>query len=172
MTNPANDSNDEVLPLDFDRRLSLPFRGSLGASEAGLLAQRELDGARGRTRQARCSPTLEPTKVTEMITSSCHDNRVWASCRLRRRRRRRAPVPRSDDAPDRGGKTAISSAASARHRRRFETKHLAAERGRLALASRSGQWIGRVHGRRPPKGVFLGMDSSVSPTHGEQKNGV
>jgi hypothetical protein len=36
----------------------------------------------------------------------------------------------------------------------------------------SGQWIDRVHGRRPPKGVVLDMDSSVSPTHGEQEMSV
>ena len=41
-----------------------------------------------------------------------------------------------------------------------------------ALADLSGQWIDRVHARRPPKGVILDMDSSVSPTHGEQENGV
>jgi hypothetical protein len=29
-----------------------------------------------------------------------------------------------------------------------------------------------VHARRPPKGVILDMDSSVSPTHGEQENSV
>ena len=35
-----------------------------------------------------------------------------------------------------------------------------------------GQWIDIVHGRRPPKGIVLDMDSSVSPTHGEQENSV
>jgi hypothetical protein len=34
-------------------------------------------------------------------------------------------------------------------------------------ATRSGQWIDLVHGRRPPRGIVLDMDSSVSPTHGE-----
>jgi integrase len=29
-----------------------------------------------------------------------------------------------------------------------------------------------VHGRRPPRGIVLDMDSSVSPTHGEQENSV
>jgi Transposase DDE domain group 1 len=36
----------------------------------------------------------------------------------------------------------------------------------------SGQWIDRVYGRRPPRGILLDMDSSVSPTHGEQENSV
>src|SRR5271168_3527538 len=39
-----------------------------------------------------------------------------------------------------------------------------------ALADRSGQWIDRVHTRRPPRGILLDMDSSVSPTHGEQEH--
>jgi predicted RNA-binding Zn ribbon-like protein len=39
-----------------------------------------------------------------------------------------------------------------------------------ALASLSGQWIGRVRVERPPNCILLGMDSSVSPTHGEQEN--
>ena len=124
------------------------------------------------TRQARCSPTLEPTKVTEMITSGCHDNRVWASCRLRRRERRRAPVPRSDDAPDRGGKTAIRSAASATQAPlRDQTPRGRKRPSRSCQSFWPMDWA-RAHGRRPPKGVFLGMDFSVSPTHGEQKNRV
>ena len=39
-------------------------------------------------------------------------------------------------------------------------------------ADLSGQWIDLVHGRRPPRGVVLDMDSSVSPTHGEQEMSV
>jgi hypothetical protein len=41
-----------------------------------------------------------------------------------------------------------------------------------ALADLSGQWIDRVHARRSPRGVVLDMDSSVSPTHGEQEMSV
>ena len=33
---------------------------------------------------------------------------------------------------------------------------------------KNGAWIDRVHDRRPPKMIILDMDSSVSPTHGEQ----
>jgi Transposase DDE domain group 1 len=36
----------------------------------------------------------------------------------------------------------------------------------------SGQWIDLVHIRRPPRGIVLDMDSSVSPTHGEQELSV
>ena len=71
-----------------------------------------------------------------------------------------------------GGKAALGSAASASQMGRFETRWLTAEKNLSALADLSGQWIDKVHGRRPPRGVVLDMDSSVSPTHGEQEMSV
>src|SRR5215467_4003091 len=37
------------------------------------------------------------------------------------------------------------------------------------LADLPGQWIDKVHERRPPKRIVLDMDSSESPTYGEQE---
>src|SRR5674476_1509571 len=71
-----------------------------------------------------------------------------------------------------GGKAAHGSAASPSQMGRFETRWLTVGKNLLALADLSGRWIDIVHGRRPPRGIVLDMDSSVSPTHGEQENSV
>src|SRR5450830_88280 len=71
-----------------------------------------------------------------------------------------------------GGKAAHGSAASPSQMGRFETRWLTVEKNLSALADLSGRWIDIVHGRRPPRGIVLDMDSSVSPTHGEQENSV
>ena len=47
---------------------------------------------------------------------------------------------------------------------------LATSDNRTALADLSGQWIDRIHERKPPKWITLDMDSSVSPTHGTQED--
>src|SRR5262245_28435141 len=92
---------------------------------------------------------------------------IWSPCRIRGCERRRAPAPRSGR-----GKAAQRSAASPSQMGRFETQWLAAPKNFAALADLSGQWIDLVHGRRPPRGIVLDMDSSVSPTHGEQEMSV
>jgi Transposase DDE domain group 1 len=67
---------------------------------------------------------------------------------------------------------AAQSAASLSQMGRFETQWVAAPKNFAALADLSGQWIDLVRGRRPPRGIALDMDSSVSPIHGEQELSV
>ena len=52
---------------------------------------------------------------------------------------------------------------------RFETEWLATDANMETLSDLSGVWIDRVHARKPPDGIILDMDSSESPTHGEQE---
>ena len=52
---------------------------------------------------------------------------------------------------------------------RFETGWLASDANLAALTDLSGTWIDRVHARKPPERIILDMDSSESPTHGDQE---
>ena len=69
-----------------------------------------------------------------------------------------------------GGRAVDAKAASSSQMGRFETEVLATSDNRTALADLSGQWIDRIHERKPPKWITLDMDSSVSPTHGAQED--
>jgi hypothetical protein len=55
---------------------------------------------------------------------------------------------------------------------RFETEWLATQANLETLADLSGAWIDRIHDRRPPRAIVLDMDSSESPTHGQQEGSV
>jgi hypothetical protein len=68
-----------------------------------------------------------------------------------------------------GGRAVDAQAASASQMGRFETETLALPENRAALADLNGQWIDRFHDRKGLKYITLDMDSSVSPTHGEQE---
>jgi Transposase DDE domain group 1 len=68
-----------------------------------------------------------------------------------------------------GGQAVTGQAASTSQMGRFETEVMTEAKNLAALTDLSGHWIDRVHARRPVRGIVLDMDSSVSPTYGEQE---
>src|SRR6516165_1523244 len=171
MENPAGESADGVLRLGFERRLTLQFRGSVVTSDAGLLAYRELDAALGLS--VRAGGMLADTRtgrngrhaLVALLRQSVFGRLAGYEDVNDAERLRHDPAMRWVV----GGKAASGAAASPSQMGRFETRWLTAEKNLSALANLSGQWIDRVHARRPPRGILLDMDSSVSPTHGEQE---
>ncbi len=174
MAHPMGESKDGVLRLDFDRRLMLQFCGSVVTSDAGLLAYRELDDAIGLS--AVAGETLADTRTGKngrhalvgLLRQSVFGRLAGYDDVNDAERLRHDPAMRWIV----GGNAAHGSAASPSQMGRFETRSLTVEKNLLALADLSGRWIDIVHGRRPPRGIVLDMDSSVSPTHGEQENSV
>src|SRR5271167_83362 len=172
MENPTGESADGPLRLDFDRRVKLEFHGSRMTSDAGLLAYRELDDALGLSGMA--GDMLADTRTGKngrhalvgLLRQSVFGRLAGYEDVNDAERLRHDPTMRWIV----GGKAAHSNAASPSQMGRFETQWLAAPANLSSLADLSGQWIELVHGRRPPRGIVLDMDSSVSPTHGEQES--
>ena len=174
MTNPAGEAQNDTLRVDFDRRVTLQFRGSVVTSDAGLLAHRELDDALGLSTTAGEALADARTgrngrhALVGMLRQSVFGRLAGYEDVNDAERLRHDPAMRWIV----GGKAAHGSAASPSQMGRFETRWLTVEKNLSALADLSGRWIDIVHGRRPPRGVVLDMDSSVSPTHGEQEMSV
>ncbi|MCP4241601.1 MAG: IS1380 family transposase, partial [bacterium] len=164
----------EPLRVDFDRRVKLEFHGSRVTSDAGLLPYRELDDVLGLTDPAggvlsdRRTGRNGRHGMTGLLRQSVfgrlggYDD-VNDADRLARDPAMRWIV---------GGNAVNGQAASTSQMGRFETELLATDENLAALSDLGGSWIDRVHDRRPPKTIVLDMDSSVSPTHGEQEGSV
>ena len=174
MAHPAGESESDALRLDFDRRLMLQFRGSVVTSDAGLLAYRKLDDALGLTTMAgeRLADARTGRNgrhaLVGLLRQSVFGRLAGYEDVNDAERLRYDPAMRWIV----GGKAAQGCAASPSQMGRFETQWLATDKNLSALADLSGHWIDLVHGRRPPRGIVLDMDSSVSPTHGEQEHSV
>ena len=174
MANPVGEEESGALRLDFDRRLLLQFRGCVVTSDAGLLAYRELDDALGLT--ALAGEMLADARTGKngrhalvgLLRQSLFGRLAGYEDVNDAERLRHDPAMRWIV----GGKAAQGCAASPSQMGRFETQWLAADMNLSALPDLSGQWIDLVHARRPPRGVVLDMDSSVSATHGEQEKSV
>src|SRR3954451_22713006 len=157
--------------LTFDRRLKLEFHGTKVTSDGGLLACRELDGVLG---------------LSEIAGEVLTDTRTGANGRHTLEGQFRQSVfgrlAGYEDVNDAdrlahdpgmrwvGGDQAVTGqAASTSQMGRFETEGLTQAANLSALTDLCGLWIDRVPARRPVKGIVLDLDSSVSPTFGEQE---
>ena len=167
---PAGESRKPHLRVDFDRRLKLEFHGSKITSDAGLLAYWELDGVLGLTDLTGAALSdLRRGKNTRHLLTGLLRQSVYGRLagyedvndakRLSRDPAMRAVVDRCG--LDR-------HAASTIQMGRFETEWLATDENLAALSDLSGVWIDRVHDCKKPKVIVLDMDSSKSPTHGDQ----
>jgi hypothetical protein len=171
MVDPTGETDTSALRLDFDRRLLLQFRGSTITSDAGLLAYRELDDA---------------VHLTDTAANALADARTGKNGRHRLAGLLRQAVfgrlAGYEDVNDAerlcrdpairwvvGDRAISGSAASASQMGRFEAKWLSRPENLRALIDLPGQWIDRLRQRRSPKTIVLDMDSSESPTYGEQE---
>jgi hypothetical protein len=165
------DRQNSMLRVGFEPRLRLAFQGAKISSDAGLLVYRELD---------------EAVKLTESAADSLFDFRIGRNIShstmalLRQLIYSRLAGYEDVNDADRlsidpvmrqviGGRAANKQAASASQVARFETKVLTEPGNLEALMGLSGRWVNSIRERKPMKKLILDMDSSVSPTHGDQE---
>jgi Transposase DDE domain group 1 len=167
----ATGETKEPLRVAFDRRLKLEFHGARITSDGGLLAYRELDDALGLTAMG-LSALAEGRRGTNirhrllgLLRQAVYGRLAGYEDVNDAERLARDPAMRAVV-----GREGIDRlAASGSEMGRFETEWLASEANLAALTALSGTWIDRVHTRRPPDGIILDMDSSESPTFGQQE---
>jgi len=161
----------KALRVVFDRSLKLEFHGAKVTSDAGLLAYRELDEALDLTPLARSvlsdSRTGKNTRhsLTALLRQSVYSRLAGYEDTNDAERLCVDPAMRNVV----GGRAKNHSAASTSEMSRFETQTLTSPENLHALIDLPGLWVHRVRRRKPTGKLILDLDSSVSPTHGEQE---
>src|SRR5919202_2186347 len=171
MSHAAGEAPEPSLRVAFDRRLKLEFHGSTVTSDAGLLAFRDLDDALGLTEMAG-EVLADPRTGRNGRHTLVAQFRQAVFGRLAGYEDVNDAEQLAYDPAMRwvvGGRAVMAQAASSSQMGRFETEAMTDEKNLAALTDLSGRWIDRVHARRPVKIIVLDMDSSVSPTYGEQE---
>ncbi len=165
------EARKDALKLDFDRRLKLEFHGTKVTSDAGLLAYRELDDALGLT-------TMTNSELCDNRTGKNTQHGIAALLRQSIYSRLAGYADTNDaerlcvDPAMRhvaGGRAIERTAASTSLMGRFETQILTQSKNLELLMGLPGKWVDRVHQRKILKQIILDMDSSVSPTYGNQE---
>ena len=171
MDHPEGAGSDRGGRVDFDRRVRLEFRGTQLSSDGGLLVMRELDDvlglsdlASGALRDSRRGKNTVH-QLDGLFRQAVYGRLAGYEDVNDADRLALDPVMRQVV----GGRAVAAQAASASQMGRFETETLAMTENRAALADLNGQWIDRFHDRNGLKYIVLDMDSSVSPTHGDQE---
>ena len=171
MADATGEGKEPPLRVAFDRRLKLEFHGARITSDGGLLAYRELDDALGLT--ARAASVLAERRrgknirhrLLGLLRQAVYGRLAGYEDVNDAERLSRDPAMRV--VVGREGMDRL--AASSSEMGRFETERLATEANLAVLTDLARTWIDRVHKRRPPDGIILDMDSSESPTYGEQE---
>jgi hypothetical protein len=163
--------NDASLRVDFDGSVKVRFVGAQVSSDAGLLAYRELDEHLGLTEMAaeelwdtRCGKNIQHSMLG-LVRQAVYGRIAGYEDTndadyLRHDPTMREVVGRMD-----GEERAASSSEMAR----LETQFLPHVMNFGALCALPGRWVGLVHRHAPIGQIVLDLDSSGSPTHGNQE---
>src|SRR4051795_9783334 len=171
MADAMGEANEPPLRVAFDRRIKLEFHGARITSDGGLLAYRELDIVFDLT--AMAASTLAEGRggkngrhrLLGLLRQAVFDRLAGYEDVNDAERLRRDPAMRWVV----GDRAIGAYAASASQMGRFETKWLSQPENLTALIDLPGQWIDKVRRRWGPKTVILDIDSSESPTYGDQE---